>query len=321
MSKRRLSQQQQRRTRAARERALSQTDDTTGPPREGLVIVRYGKRALIEDGDGERRQCVMRANLEDLVAGDEVIWRTSSDSGVIESRAERRSALFRPDARARLRPIAANIDLMLVVIAPKPPPHANLIDRYLVAAENAGIEAVLVLNKDDLLTENPEVSTLTQQYADLGYRVIQTGADSDPEAEALKRVVPGKTVVLVGQSGVGKSSLIKRLLPDHDIRVGELSDAIDKGRHTTTAAELYHLPGGGRLIDSPGIREFHLDHIPADAVAAGFREFREFLGHCRFRDCSHDHEADCAILDAVADGRISEERLASYRLIVNANTP
>lgn len=318
MTKRRLSQQQQRRIRTARERQVALSDETPGDAQPGLVIARYGKRALIEGEDGERRQCVMRANLDSLVAGDRVVWMPSEDGGVIDARAERSSVLRRPDPRGKLRPVAANIDLMLIVIAPKPLAHANLIDRYLVAAESEGIDAALVLNKQDLLEADDPCSDLANTYEALGYPVVRTDRTSDPQALALQPLIRGRTLVLVGQSGVGKSSLINRLLPEEDIRVGALSEGIDKGRHTTTAAALYHLPCGGHLIDSPGIREFHLHHLPPEDIAPGFREFRPFLGHCRFRDCSHDHEKDCAILNAVAEGAISEERLASYRMIVAA---
>ncbi len=323
MSKRRLSHQQQRRIRAARERKVALVDNdpgaaNLGDAQPGLVIARYGKRALVEDADGERRQCFLRANLDSIVAGDRVVWRTSDDgAGVIDARAERSSELSRPDIRGNLRPVAANIDLMLIVIAPKPPAHANLIDRYLIAAEHEGIDAAIVLNKADLIDAHDNIESLAARYAELGYPVVKTDRNNDPEAALLRPLIGNRTLVLVGQSGVGKSSLINRLIPDLDIRVGELSEAIDKGRHTTTAAELYHLPAGGNLIDSPGIREFHLNHLPEQAVADGFREFRPFLGHCRFRDCSHDHEQGCALLAAVESGDILSERFESYRLIVS----
>lgn len=321
MAKRRLTQQQHRRINAARAQKHQLAEGELGEARPGLVIARYGKRALVESDNGERRQCVMRANLDGLVAGDTVSWRPSQDSGVIETRGERHSVLSRPDSRGHLRPVAANIDLMLVVFAPKPQAHGNLIDRYLVAAEHEGMEAILVLNKADLLTEDDSARRLAESYHKLGYSVIETGVDRDPQADRLRACIANRTLVLVGQSGVGKSSLVNRLIPDLDIRIGALSEAIEKGRHTTTAAELYHLPSGGRLIDSPGIREFHLHHLPAHAVAQGFREFAPHLGQCRFRDCTHDHEQGCALLDALSEGLISEARFASYRAIVDAPRP
>lgn len=316
MTKRRLSQQQQRRIRANRERTVAASDDETlGVEQAGLVIARYGKRALIEDDSGQRRQCHLRANFDSLVAGDKVIWAESDGAGVVLARRDRHSVLSRPDPRGNLRPVAANIDLMLIVIAPKPQAHANLIDRYLVAAESEGIDAALILNKADLLADDDPLNNLLASYEALGYPTVRTGIN-DPDAEALTPVIRGKTLVLVGQSGVGKSSLVQRLLPDIDIRIGALSEAIDKGKHTTTTAELYHLPAGGQLIDSPGIREFHLHHLPAARIIYGFREFLPFIGSCKFRDCQHDHEGDCAILNALAQGAISRERFDSYRQIV-----
>ena len=318
---RRLTQQQSRRIAARQDDALRDTYDDNTNTQQGLVIARYGRKILVEDEAGQRHSCHQRANLPALVAGDEVRWITEyTGGGVVVARNPRRSVLQRPDARGQLRPVAANIDLMLVVIAPQPEPHANLIDRYLVAAAHENIDVALILNKADLLDHNPKVSALAESYRDLGYPVICTGRD-DPEAAAIRFVAECRTLVLVGQSGVGKSSLIQRLLPQQDIRIGELSEAADKGRHTTTAAELFHLPGGGRLIDSPGIREFHLHHMPADGVAQGFSEFLPYLGRCRFRDCRHREDAGCALREAVDKGNISPSRFASYLAIVDSLEP
>jgi len=320
MAKRRINQQQSRRISAAQAKQLANAQGTTGQVNSGLVIARFGQRVLVEYAMGQQRQCFMRPHIENIVAGDRVAWQESEDGGVIEAVEERATVLTRPNARGELRPIAANVDLMLIVIAPAPEPHANLIDRYLVAAEHAGIQPALIVNKTDLLQAADPVLALAARYTPLDYTVIHTDRESDPEAQQVRALMSEHTAVLVGQSGVGKSSLIKRLLPDtdqrgNDIRIGALSEGVDKGRHTTTAAELYHLPGSGDLIDSPGIREFQLSHLPAAEVAEAFIEFRPFLGRCHFRDCQHDHETDCAILEAVATGAISEARLASYRLM------
>jgi ribosome biogenesis GTPase len=244
------------------------------------------------------------------------VWTPQGEHGVIEALLPRRTIISRPNSQGALRPIAANIDRLLIVIAPQPLAQANLIDRYLVAASHAGIDASLIVNKADLLSEAPSVVQLAETYSELGVEVVTTGQLSDPGAETLMDMVATQTVALVGQSGVGKSSLIKRLLPDLEIRIGALSDAVGLGRHTTTAAALYHLPGGGRLIDSPGVREFHLSHLPKDAIESGFVEFEPLIGLCRFRDCSHSHEVRCAVLEAHERGEISSDRLASYRQIV-----
>ena len=279
------------------------------------MIARYGKQALIETRAGDRLLCHLRAHLESPVAGDDILWLPTEETGVVDALVARRNVLQRPDPQGRLRPVAANIDLMLIVFAPEPAPQANLIDRYLVAAENMEVEATLVLNKADLLKPDDALMGLLDRYAALGYRTLTTHHEL-PDASDLTALIGHDTLVLVGQSGVGKSSLIQRLLPDASIRVGELSEAADKGRHTTTTAELFHLPGGGRLIDSPGVRNFGLTHVAPETVFSGFREFSPFLGQCRFRDCQHKSEPGCALTAAVENGDISNERFESFQKIV-----
>ena len=329
MTKRRLTRQQawriekiqaERARRAQRREAAAEEDGSLGPETEGVVIAHYGSQLEVEPGDsaGRSLRCHLRANLEGLVTGDRVVFRAGEPTGVVVARLPRRSLLSRPDARGVPRPVAANIDQVAIVIAPEPAPHANLIDRYLVATEAMGADALLVVNKADLLTGDDAaaaMAALLAPYEALGYRVIE--ASRDTAAATLGAALAGHTSVLVGQSGVGKTSLVNALLPGLGRRTGELSGPGRKGRHTTTTAELHHLVTGGDLIDSPGIREFGLDHLPRDAVAAGFREFRPYLGHCRFRDCRHRDEPGCALLEAVETGAVSSERLASYRHIVD----
>ena len=280
-----------------------------------MVIARYGKQALIETRAGDRLLCHLRAHLESPVAGDNILWLPTEETGVVNAVVTRRNVLQRPDAQGRLRPVAANIDLMLIVYAPEPAPQANLIDRYLVAAENMEVEAALVLNKADLVGPDDELAGQLDRYAALGYRTLVTHYEL-LDASDLTALIGQDTLVLVGQSGVGKSSLIQRLLPNASIRVGALSEVADKGRHTTTTAELFHLPGGGRLIDSPGVRDFGLNHVAPETVFSGFREFSPFLGQCRFRDCQHQSEPGCALTAAVETGDISSERFESFQQIV-----
>ena len=312
MTKRRLTDQQTRRIKAQRSSAGDAPAETGQP---GVVIARYGKQALIETRAGDRLLCHLRAHLESPVAGDNILWLPTEETGVVEAVVTRRNVLQRPDAQGRLRPVATNIDLMLIVFAPEPAPQANLIDRYLVAAENMKVEAALVLNKADLLRPDDELAGQLDRYAALGYRTLATHYEL-PDASDLTALIGQNTLVLVGQSGVGKSSLIQRLLPDATIRIGALSEVADKGRHTTTTAELFHLPGGGRLIDSPGVRDFGLTHVAPDTVFSGFREFSPFLGQCRFRDCQHQSEPGCALTAAVETGDISSERFESFQQIV-----
>ena len=336
MSKRKLTRRQswriqkiqdERKARARKKEQQIQEElesSELGPEQTGLIIAHYGSQLDIEpiDKPGELWRCHMRANLPPLVTGDKVIWRAGKDrSGVVVALEERESLLSRPDMHGRLKPVAANIDYIVLVIAPLPEPHANLIDRYLVAAETIGIEPVILLNKTDLLENNPNRQNLQEMlagYEKLSYRVLTASTLSEAGLVELKTLLNEHTSVFVGQSGVGKSSLVNKLLPGVDIRVGALSEATGKGTHTTTAAKLFHFPAGGTLIDSPGIREFGLWHMEPQQVLEGFVEFRPHLGYCKFRDCNHEKEPGCAIQEALKKGDISQERMDSYRHILNS---
>ncbi|UVE17560.1 small ribosomal subunit biogenesis GTPase RsgA [Pseudomonas sp. LS44] len=294
-----------------------------GPEQFGLVIAHFGVQVEVEAIEGELAgqvfRCHLRANLPALVTGDRVVWRAGNQgNGVIVAQQPRRSELCRPDSRGQLKPVASNVDLIVIVFAPLPEPHANLIDRYLVAAEHAGIRPLLLLNKADLIDEqnSAALDALLGTYRQLDYPLLEVSAHEGGGMEELQRVLDGHVSVFVGQSGVGKSSLVNSLLPEVDTRVGPLSEVTGKGTHTTTTARLFHFPGGGDLIDSPGIREFGLVHVSRDDIEDGFIEFRDVLGHCRFRDCKHDREPGCALLQAVAEGRIQPQRMASYRHIL-----
>jgi ribosome biogenesis GTPase len=287
----------------------------------GLVICRYSKHFEVEalEGDdfGTVHNCVARTNLGTLVAGDKVVWRAGADkTGVIESRVERISILERPDNFGNLKAVAANIDQMLIVIACEPAPQPNLIDRYLVAAELMNIRPVLVLNKADLVTDtNREyLQSLLQRYQTLGYLTEQiiSSRHQDADLASLPKIVDQHTSIVVGQSGVGKSSFINTLLPDAKLEVGDLSHNTREGTHTTTKAKLFHLPLGGMLIDSPGIRDFSLWHITIDQLQNGFIEIANVLGSCKFRNCQHELEPGCAVLAAVESGQIGPERFSSY---------
>lgn len=335
MTKRRLNKQQhwriqkvqeERALRAERkERKIDEalSAGTLGEEQQGLIIAHYGQQLDVEALEGEREgelvRCHARANLASLVTGDEVVWRPGAEgTGVIVARHDRRTELVRPDNYGQLKPVAANVDQILLVIAPEPEPHANLIDRYLVAAEVTGIPPILLLNKADLPQAHDSlIVALLNGYEQLGYRVLRTSANR-PEALA-EELVPhlkDRTSVFVGQSGVGKSSLIQQLLPEEDIRVGALSEGQRKGTHTTTTAKLFHIPRGGRLVDSPGIREFGLWHITEDQLIDGFVDIRNLIGHCRFRNCRHQGEPGCALDGAVKQGTLSAKRRQSFERIL-----
>jgi len=320
--------QEERATRAARResRALEELEGgDLGPEQTGLVIAHFGVQVEVEAQQGEHAgqvfRCHLRANLPALVTGDQVVWRPGNQGiGVIVAQLPRRSELCRPDSRGQLKPVAANVDLIVIVFAPLPEPHANLIDRYLIAAEHAGITPLLLLNKADLIDEQNEkaLNALLGVYRGLGYPILEVSARDGDGMSALRARLDGHVSVFVGQSGVGKSSLVNSLLPGAETRVGALSEMTGKGTHTTTTARLFHFPGGGELIDSPGIREFGLMHVSRADVEAGFIEFRDVLGNCRFRDCKHDREPGCALLKALEEGRIQPQRMASYRYILSS---
>lgn len=335
MAKRQLSRrqswriekiQEERAVRAARRenRALEELEGgDLGPEQQGLVIAHFGVQVEVEALDGEQCgqlfRCHLRANLPTLVTGDRVVWRPGNQGiGVIVAQLPRRSELCRPDMRGVLKPVAANVDQIVIVFAPLPEPHGNLIDRYLIAADHAGIQPLLLLNKADLINETnaARLDALLEVYRALGYPLLEVSAHHGNAMDTLREHLDGRISVFVGQSGVGKSSLVNALLPGIDLRVGALSELTQKGTHTTTTARLFHFPGGGDLIDSPGIREFSLGHVTRADVEDGFVEFRELIGRCRFRDCRHEREPGCALLGALEEGRIHPQRLASYRHII-----
>ncbi len=280
----------------------------------GLVIANYGAFLDVEDEKGAVYRCISRRNVGNVVCGDRVIWRKTKEGGVVERRLPRRTLLARVDSRGRTRPVAANVDRIVIVTAPRPGIDETLIDQFLVAAEHTGIPPLLLVNKIDLLDQGAleRLKKRLHPYQEIGYRLIFSSVRRQHGLDQLLREIKGKHTVFCGESGVGKSSLINALLPDVDARVASLSQASGKGMHTTTTARLYHLPEGGAIIDSPGVREFGLGKLPASEIARGFVEFRAYADKCRFRDCIHRNEPGCAVLAAVRRGEISERRLQSY---------
>ena len=300
-----------------------------GDETEGQIMAHFGAQVEVEAANDRSRRyrCWLRANLGSLVTGDRVVFRPGPETkgvftGVVETVLERQSELSRPNPYNEIKPVAANIDFIVLVIAPEPEAHANLIDRYLVAAENCEIEPIILLNKTDLLddTNRQRFDDLLSKYEALGYRTLRVCSRDETSLGDLKEFLNDRISVFVGQSGVGKSSLIGTLLPGEELKVGALSENTRKGKHTPTTARLYHFPAGGDLIDSPGIREFGLWHMSEDEVMYGFRELRPVAGYCRFRDCRHEQEPGCAIRDAVEKGDVREDRFVSYKRILQTLT-
>ena len=279
----------------------------------GLVSARRGRRFEVRDDAGEIRLCQLRRRLGPVVVGDRVAVRPAgTGEGVIEAVDERGSVLARPGPAGRRRLIAANVDLILVVAALRPATSRRIVDRHLVGSEHLVIPTALVLNKVDLRGRGPEAPDLGP-YRRVGYRVFETSALTGTGLEGLTAALRGRVSALVGPSGTGKSSLVRRLVPGADLVVGALSRRGEQGRHTTTVSTLHAVPGGGFVIDSPGIADFGEWALPAERVADGFPEIRSFAGRCRFRNCLHVGEPDCAV---AAAPEIDPERLASYRRMV-----
>jgi len=287
---------------------------TSAPQQRGLVTAAYGRRYRVELEDGALLDCVTRGKTRDVACGDRVtVAATGPGQAVIEATEPRSSVFYRSDPY-RQKFFAANVTQIIIVVAPVPSVHRELLDRCLVAAEHEGIASLIALNKSDLPAHESASAGLAD-YRALGYRVVSLSAKHD--VGVLRPYLKGHVTVLVGQSGMGKSTIVNRLVPEAAARVGALSEALEAGRHTTTHAELYHLEPGADVIDSPGMQEFGLNHIEPRDIASGYLEFRPLLGQCRFRDCLHLQEPGCGITAACAAGRVSAQRVQSYRRLVD----
>lgn len=291
----------------------------TPAPQTGRVIASHGRRVTVETADGTAVFCKVSGRRLEVVCGDEVVLETVADGGegIVIERLPRRSALSRTDAVGRAETIVANITQLVVILAPKPAPDFFVIDRYLAAAELLGIAAVLALNKADLVDAGfaPQRAEL-DVFARIGYAILECSATAGSGILQLQERLRGQTSILVGQSGAGKSSLANRLLPTLNSATSELTRGTAEGKHTTSVSTLHHLPSGGDLIDSPGVRDFAPAIELLRQPAHGFREFVPLIASCRFQDCRHLREPGCAIQAAVASGHISERRYESYRRLL-----
>ena len=319
MGRRKLSQRQRRHATQRQQAQLDATDLNHADTQQGQVVARHGAHVEVLSDQHSLYRCSLRQNLPALVAGDYVRWQPSNDrQGVVEALVPRQNLLERPTQHQRPRPVAANIDQLLLVVAPMPVLSIPLLDRTLAAAEINQIPTTLVLNKADLLAEDAQVLSQLAPYQAMGYELLQVSCYQPQGLEALQAALSGQTSIFIGQSGVGKSSLTQHFLPEQAIRVGAISEQSGLGRHTTSTSRLYALPFGGRIIDAPGIRDFALWHIANEDLARGFREFQPWLGQCQFRNCQHLHEPGCAILAAQAEGHISAARLDSYQQLITS---
>lgn len=335
LSKNKLSKGQQRRVSANHQRRLKKgaenvdyDDSQFGEPRAGVVISRFGMHVDVESEDGAVHRCNIRRTIRSLVTGDNVVWRPAKEggegitiNGIVEAVHERRTVLTRPDFYDGVKPVAANIDQIVIVSSILPELSVNIIDRYLVACETLGVEPLIVLNKIDLLDDEGRafVNDALDVYRHIGYRVLMVSSLQANGLAPLEQALVDRVSVFAGQSGVGKSSLLNALLGlENAILTNDVSDVSGLGQHTTTAARLYHFPHGGKVIDSPGVREFGLWHLEPEQITRGFVEFHDYLGACKYRDCRHDNDPGCAIRAAVDEGKIARSRFENYHRILES---
>jgi ribosome biogenesis GTPase len=321
----------QQRQRLKKDKKISKLGDLSAP-KEGLLVSRYGEQAdIIDLKDHHKYRCYLRQNLGSPVPGDQVTYRLdANEHGVVEAIEERTSVLQRPSQHKGVKPVVANISRIFVVTAPLPDFSASLLDRYLVAVTDANIEVVIVVNKWDLNSEI-EKQAIEEQlliYKNLGYTIILVSTKTGLGLAQLKQSALNHKSILVGQSGVGKSSIINQLFPEQNMLVNEVSENSRLGQHTTTASKLFlfhdkpenadqseHMTGF--IIDSPGIREFGLWHMDQKTIAEGFIEFSDYIGTCKFRDCQHVNEPGCEILSAVNQQVIHLQRWNNYCKIIS----
>lgn len=294
----------------------------------GTVLSVGGLRSPVESESGDVYQCAVRRLLKTvstdqrhvLAAGDQVYFRPANDSEGIIERIEPRHGVLCRTSRGRQHVMVSNVDLLLIVSsAVEPNLKPNLIDRLLITAEKSRITPIICINKVDLIDPS-ELQPIAGVYGQMGYQVLLLSAEEQIGTERLKSLVTGRQSVVIGQSGVGKSSLLNAIEPGLSLRVRTVSADTEKGRHTTTAAQLIPLTFGGYIVDTPGIRQFQLWDVIPEEVSGFFRDVRPFDSQCHFPDCTHRHESDCAVKNAVADGYLDARRYESYCQIYNGDT-
>jgi ribosome biogenesis GTPase / thiamine phosphate phosphatase len=344
MAKRRLSEQQKRRIQSKQNNRIrdDQPDDSRLQLDEpgtqtARIISHHGRQLFAETEDFKKIKCKIRQNLGDIACGDYVIVQQAKDTAnvshtsepgsdasqhVVVAVKERTNLLVKTGFGGAVKPVAANIGQLVIVTALKPKPNPYLIDRYLTAAENLPARALIVINKIDLIDDESKkiVDDLTATYSSIGYEVICTSIKQGIGLDALSEALSNTTSILVGLSGVGKSSIVKAILPKEEIKIGDTSTATGEGKHTTTVSALYHLKGNGIIIDSPGVRDFTPINNSIDEITNGFVDVKKYNGACKFSNCSHNNEPGCAMRQAVSDGLLDEGRFNNYmRLLKEFN--
>ena len=320
MAKRRLTDQQKRRI-ASKKNSLSNLQNSKNSTADnhvfnGLVVSHHGRKLVVETEDNQQYDCKLRQNLGDIACGDSVVIQIDTkDHAVVVAVNERKNLLEKTGFAGQAKTVAANIGQVVIVCSVEPEPNGYLIDRYLTATENLPAEALIIINKIDLLNDENKlvIDSIKETYRNIGYRLIETSIKNNTGLNELKEALQNTTSILVGLSGVGKSSLVKMLLPDIEIRIGEISTASKEGKHTTTVSSLYHLPDGGALIDSPGVRDFTPRNRNKEDVVKGFIELKPYQGYCKFSNCTHTTEPGCAITEALNKGELSQQRVNSFK--------
>ncbi len=311
MAKRRLSQQQKRRI----HQAQKSTDLDNKNNHQGLVISHHGGEVEVKPSDPDRDHihCKFRANLGGIVCGDQVIFRQNREAPSIVAILPRKNSLQRQDGFGQNKTIAANVSQLLVCLSVEPEPNLFLLDQYLLSAEQQQIQPLIIFNKIDLLTNgNTDPFGLHEIYTPLGYEILPTSIIEKTNIDLLQQHCKDHVNVISGVSGVGKSSLTKTILPELEILIREISVSNKEGRHTTRTSRLYHLPLGGSLIDTPGVRGFNPVFDNEQSIAVGFREIDQQAQHCHFSNCKHIKEPKCAVIDAVKSSLINPGRYENY---------
>ena len=306
----RIEKVQSERIVRANKAAIKTEENTTNEEisQKGRVITRYGQRQLVESSTRELFQCTSRQNIGLSVAGDDVIFQPAGGiEGIVTAILPRQNKLSQKN-----KLIATNIDQLWLVVATEPHYQFELIDRYLILAENSNLPINIIVNKIELIDDSKQLTKDFSLYQNINYQVHFISIKKQLNLELLKVQLANKKNIFLGQSGVGKSSLINNLIPSLQLRVNEISSKTKRGKHTTTNTTIYQIPSGGDLIDSPGIREFQLDDFSAKQIVNGFREFKAFIGQCRFRNCQHINEPDCAVKVALDSGAIHTSRYENY---------